>query len=409
MNKNKNKKTLVKDLACFGGSQSFEEPKSTSSLHQPDLKRFLGYSKQFFNKQHYTNNGVLVKLLEQRLAEFHNTQFCIAFCSGFWALALAMSSLALKGKSEIIMPSLTYRRMADIAAWVNLKPRFCEVDTNTLSVTRQTVSDCINSETALIMAVHPIVNCCDIKGIQSLAAEHGIPVLFDSVESMFESVAEGKVGGFGDAECFSMHASKLLNGFEGGYITTNNKELAQKLSLLRTYGFEGQDQCITPGGLNAKLNEMHAAMALASLDELYLLVSDNRLRYKTYQAGVKGIPGIRLVEFDESQKTSYKNILLEVLDDWPLKRDETVAILNDENILARSYYSPALHQKKMAYSHIPTSLKITDSLAQRFILLPCGDLVTCEDIDEILQVFMFISTHGDEIAHRLAEKKGGEV
>lgn len=393
----------VRDLAYFGGRRLFAEPKSTSSLHRPDFRRFLRYSEEFFSRHHYTNNGVLVRQLEERLAEFHDARFCVAFCSGFWAIALAISSLALKGRSEIVLPSLTYRRMADIAAWTKLKPRFCEVDPNTLAMNRQTVSDCINSETAVILAAHPIVNCCDVEGIAGLGRERGIPVLFDSVESVYESIGTGKIGSFGDAECFSMHASKLLNGFEGGYVTTNNPELARRLSLLRTYGFEGQDNCVIPGGLNAKLNEVHAAMALANLDELEQLVDENRGRYRSYQAGLAGVPGIRLLEFDEAAKTSYKNIVVEFLDDWPLTRNETVAVLNAENILARAYYSPALHQKNRSYPYVPAKLEITDRLSERFMLLPCGDFVSCDDIGTIVQLLRFIQSHGTEIARCLNE------
>jgi dTDP-4-amino-4,6-dideoxygalactose transaminase len=398
-------KELVQQLACFGGGRLFAEPKSTSNLAQPDFDSFLRYSELFFSQQQYTNNGVLVKLLEKRLAEFHDVKFCVTFCSGFWGLVLAMTALALKDKSEIIMPSLTYRRLADIAAWARLKPRFCEVDPSTLSPNRQTVDECITSETALIMAVHPIVNCCDIEGLVSLGAERGIPVLFDSVESVYESVRNGKVGSFGDAECFSMHASKLLNGFEGGYLTTNNAELAHRLALLRTYGFEGQDNCVIPVGLNAKLNEIHAAMALANLDELDQLIVNNRHRYQQYQIGLSVMSGIRLLDFNESYRTSYKNIVVELLDNWPLKRDETVAILNAENILARAYYSPPLHQKKMGYPYVPATLETTDLLARRFMLLPCGDFVTCDNINEIIQILKFIHLHGPEISNRLAERE----
>ena len=100
-------KKQVRDLSYFGGTMLFTEPKSTSSLVQPNFDNFLRYSKEFFDKSHYTNNGPLVKLLEQRLARFHDSNFCIAFCNGFWGLVLAMSSLALTDKSEVIMPSLT--------------------------------------------------------------------------------------------------------------------------------------------------------------------------------------------------------------------------------------------------------------------------------------------------------------
>jgi dTDP-4-amino-4,6-dideoxygalactose transaminase len=396
-----NQKIAVEDLSYLGGHPLFEQPKSTSSLAQPNFENFLHYSKLFFDRQHYTNNGILVKKLESRLAKFHNTEFCITFCSGFWGLVLAMRSLALKNKIEIIMPSLTYRRMADVATWAGLKPHFCEVDINTLAHTRSTVEGCINKETALILAVHPIVNCCDAEEFVNLGAEYGIPVLFDSVESVYESISAGKIGKFGNAECFSMHASKLLNGFEGGYVTTNDHKLAHRLGLLRTYGFEGQDNCVIPGGLNAKLNEIHAAMALANLDELEQQIINNRQRYRQYQTGLSGVAGIRLLEFDESLPTSYKNIVVELSDLWPLTRDETVSILNAENILARAYYDPPLHQKHMNYPHVSASLPATEFLAKRFMLLPCGDFVTKNDIEQILTLLQFIHTHGNKISDHL--------
>ena len=398
----------IEELAYFGGSPIFLEPKSTSCLAQPDFESFLNYSKQFFDLRYYSNNGVLVKQLEERLAGVPDAKFCVTFCSGFWALVLTISTLSLKGKTEIVMPSLTYRRMADIAAWAKLKPRFCEVNTNTLALDSQTASECINNETALILAVHPIVNCCEVGGILSLGADKDIPVLFDSVESMFESSANGKIGSFGDAECFSMHASKLLNGFEGGYVTTNNHKLARKLSLLRSFGFEGQDNCVVPGALNAKLNEIHAAMALANLDELDKVVTANLRNYRCYQSGLKSIRGIQLLDFDESYNTSYKNIVVEVLDEWPLSRDLTIEILNAENILARAYYSTPLHSKKMSYPHIPTTLKITDTLAKKFMLLPCGEFVRCDDIKKIVRFLGFISSHSIELSMYLTKKNSYE-
>ena len=390
-------KSSVDDLAIFGGRKVFSVAKSTSSLAQPEIDIFLKYSKLFFEKKHYTNNGVLVRLLEERLARFHEVEFCITFCSGFWALALAMKALALKGKSEIVMPSLTYRRMADVAAWVNLTPRFCEVDSKTLALSEDTVRQCINDQTALILGVHPIVNCCDVSGLVNISKESSIPLLFDSVESMFESIPSGKVGQFGEAECFSMHASKLLNGFEGGYITTNNVKLAKQLSLLRSFGFEGQDNCIVSGGLNAKLNEIHAGMALANLDVLEDLVADNKVRYKHYQAGLEGLQGVRLIEFDEDHNSAYKNILIELLDSWPFSRDQTVSILNAESILARAYYSPALHQKTMLYPNHISELPVTSMLASRFLLLPCGDFISDVDIEKIVSLLKFMSLHADNI------------
>ncbi|MEH8021315.1 aminotransferase class I/II-fold pyridoxal phosphate-dependent enzyme [Rheinheimera metallidurans] len=390
-------KKSVDDLAVFSGSPLFNDFKSTSSLYQPALSSFLQYSKAFFDNRHYTNNGPNVKLLEKRLAEFHQTKYCITFSNGFWAIVLAMKELALAGKTEVLMPSFTYRRMADIAAWVGLKPRFCEVSPDTLAATYDTAKPYINEQTALILAVHPIVNCCDVTGLQQLGIEYGIPVLFDAVESMYETIAEGKIGSFGNAECFSMHASKLLNGCEGGYVTTNDEELAHKLRLKRSFGFAGQDNCIAGGGLNAKLNELHATMALANLDELPQLVVANKKRYDLYKTLLSAVTGVRLLQFDERYQTSFKTIIVELTNDWPFSRDKTIELLNAERILARSYYSPALHQKKMLYPACSADLPLTDYLCTRFMLLPCGDFIGANDISQVVMLLQFLRDNADQI------------
>jgi dTDP-4-amino-4,6-dideoxygalactose transaminase len=224
------------------------------------------------------------------------------------------------------------------------------------------------------------------------------------VESVSERVgltdgSSRKVGSFGHAECFSLHASKLVNGFEGGYVTTNDSALAATLVALR-------DASVTrPGALDARLPDVHAAMALANLDGLDAQVASNRARYARYREKLAVVPGIRLLTFDESQPTSYKNIVAELQDDWPLSRALTVGLLNAENILARVYYAPPLHSKPMAYPHVPADLPVTDRLAERFVLLPCGDFVTLEDIDAVVDLLAFIHRHADEIRARAASEE----
>lgn len=198
-----------------------------------------------------------------------------------------------------------------------------------------------------------------------------------------------------------MHASKLLNGFEGGYVTTNDSALAQKLKLQRTFGFSGQDTISVPDGINAKLCEFHAAMALANLDQLPETIAQNEARYRVYQRRLPALNGIRLLTFDESQKTSFKNIVLEVQDGWPTTRDELVKILNAEGILARAYYDPPLHRKPMRYAYVEADLPATDDLSQRFILMPCGSHVSEFDIETVLDLLEFLQLHGTVVRQRL--------
>ncbi|TAL96076.1 MAG: aminotransferase class I/II-fold pyridoxal phosphate-dependent enzyme [Paraburkholderia sp.] len=381
-----NRRQSAADLALFGATPLFAVPRSTSNLVQPEFERFLDYARPSFEQP-----GATTRHLEERLAMFHHADYCVSFCSGFWALAASIVALARPGRREVVMPSLTYRRMADVVAWTGLVPHFCEVDATTLAISATTAAVCINDDTALILGVHPIVNCCDVQGLTELAAQRELPLLFDSVESVYESCDAGKIGGFGNAECFSLHASKLLNGFEGGYVTTNDAALASRLAASR------DGRTLERGALDARLADTHAAMALANLDELDAQIARNRERYKRYRAALPTVPGIRLLNFDESSPTSYKNIVVELLDDWPLSRALTIDILNAERVLARAYYSPPLHSKPMAYPYIPADLPHTDELATRFALMPCGDFVSLDDIDTVIALLHFIHVNADEI------------
>ncbi len=396
------RKTNPQDLAALGGGAMYDgRPISTSNLVRPDIERFLMYSRMFHDAHRYTNDGPVVKMLEQRLAEFHGTRFCIATANGFWALVLAIQALARPGRREVVMPSLTYRRLADIVAWCDLVPRFCEVDEATLAIDPIAAASCIGADTALLLGVHPIVNCCDVEGLERLSASTGVPLLLDAVESVYETVNGRKTGGFGRAECFSMHASKLVNGFEGGYITTDDPDLAHRLAKTRAFGFFGQDN-VENLGINAKLNEIHAAMALAGLDDLEDQVVRNRARYRCWQRELHGLAGVRLLAFDESERCSFKTIVVELTDDWPLSRAETLALLNREQVLSRAYYSPPLHARPMRYEHVPAELPVTDRLANRFMLMPCGHLVTEADIVAVAELLRFIRRHAAAIREGLA-------
>ncbi|KVZ14894.1 aminotransferase class I/II-fold pyridoxal phosphate-dependent enzyme [Burkholderia ubonensis] len=392
-------KTQPADLAVFGGPPVFDTIRSISNLVRPDIEHFLSYSKIFHDARQYTDHGAVERELERRLAQFHEVEHCVSFAGGFWGLVLSMKCLALPGKTEVVMPSLTYRRLADIVAWAGLVPHFCEVDPATLSITAGTAAPCINENTALILGVHPIVNCCDVEGLEKLSAQTGIPLLFDAVESVYESYKGRKIGSCGRAECFSMQSSKLFNAFEGGYVTTNDARLAARLRDMRHFGLR-DDGTLDEVGIDAKQNEMHAAMALAALDDVDDQVLRNRDRYYAYKRLIPTVPDMRLVTFDESERCGYKNIVVELLPSWPVKREHVLAMLQAEHMLPRPYYFPALHQKRTDYATVAGDLSATENLAERFLMLPCGHFVDEADIESIVALLRFIHAHAAEINER---------
>lgn len=389
-------KERISDLAIFGGSPLFDEIKSTSNLVQPDAKNFFSYAKQSFDDHWITNNGPCVRLLEKRLQNLHDVEHCVTVCSGFWALVLTIKNLALDGRREVVMPSLTYRRLADIAAWLDLVPRFCEVDPKTLGVCRQTVEPCVTEETALILAPHPIVNLCDIDGLVELSNSSGIPLVFDSVEAAYATHDGTQLGNFGNAECFSVHASKFLNGFEGGYVATNDSELADSLRIMRGFGFRGEDNVETLG-MNAKLNDIHAAMFLASIDDIPDQLVRNRKLYRAYKEGLAET-SLELVTYRQDELRTHKSILVRLGEGWPLSREKTLEILHSEKMLARPYYFPPLHEKKTSYETIVGDLSCSSELAREYVLMPSGDFLDESDVSDICKFMQFLEHIGEEIA-----------
>jgi len=396
-------KHSINDLALFGGQPAFDTVRSISNLLRPDIEQFLDYSKTIYDTKQLTDNGTLVQQMEDRFAHLHGTRHCVAFCSGFMALQVAMHVCALPDKTEVVMPSLTYRRMADIAAWADLIPHFCDVDVVSLGMTAKTAAKAITENTALILGVHPITNLCDIDGLEALSHEHRIPLLFDSVEAAYAEHNGKMVGGFGRAEAFSLHASKLLNGFEGGYITTDDDSLAEELCCVRNFGFDEKENIVRLG-LNAKLNELHAAMVLACLDIFPEHISQNRARHNAWQQVLADLSSLTLLLYSDTEPRGYKNVVVRCEDSWPLSRENTLRILHAENMLARPYYNPPLHESPRKFPIVyNTDLSVTEEVTTQYMLVPSGDHVSVEDITVMGKILIFVQEHAEEINRRLEE------
>ena len=395
-------KQHIDDFALFGGKQAFASFRTTMNLVVPDRDIFFTYAKESFAARHLTNHGPTMKELERQLAEFHGVRHCLTFCNCFTAMYIALRCLALAGKREVVVPSLTYRRMADIIDWAGLLPRFCDVDPETLGISPATARPCINENTALLLAPHPITRLCDIDGMERLAQEYGLPLFFDSVEACGGAHTDRMIGGFGDCESFSMHPSKVLNSCEGGYITTNNNDIAQTLKLARAYGFFGRDNIIMLGH-NAKLNELHAAMGLATLAGIERQFADNKRIHLAYQAHLSGLPGVTVIPYDHAEKRNWKSVLVRLDDAWPFSREETLQVLNAENIHARPYYSPPQHVSVPRQAGQGVHLMpVTDQAAASHLILPFGSAVSEEDTAIVGQVLRGMSVLRTPLKERLS-------
>lgn len=398
-------KNFIDDLAIFGGPPLFNTIRPRAQLSAGPTSTFYKHAKQIYTERRLTNFGPLVRSLEQRLAEFHDVDYCISYCNACVAL-IALFALAKEktGKSNIIMPAFTYDGLPHLAQWAGLRPVFCDIDEKTHTLAPEAVSDAIDESVAAIVGVHQVNNTCHIKQLEQIAREADVPLFFDSVYG-FNCMYEGRqTGPFGNAEAFSLHATKLINGFEGGYITTNDPELATKLKKIRTFGFSGKDRVVQLG-LNGKLNEIHAAMALASMDSMEETICANHQRYSWYRNYFQDIKGCKILPYEEGRSYNYCFVLLELCENWNLNRDQIVSILKREQAYAAPYYSPPLHRSE----HMPKDqerphLPITDRVSQKFISMPVGEFVDRDTIERLAHLFGFISQNDGAILKRFTNE-----
>lgn len=388
--------TQRRKFALFGGIPLFAQAKPTGNLYRPNIEAFLEYSRSMYRSQRYSDDGKLCRQLDSRLAEFHAVRRVVSVAAGFWGHVLAIAALALPGRKEVIAPAFGYRRTDDMIAWAGYVPHFCDIDPDNLAASVHTIKAELNDQTALILAPHPMVNCCEAEDIERLGQTLGIPVVFDSVEAGYRTYANRRIGGFGNAEVFSMHSTKLLNGFEGGYITTNDEQLADRLDDMKRFGFARSGVITNGNALNAKLNEVHAAMALAALDEVDDQIVLNRRKYELYAAGLRRVDGLELLPHKEAERPDYRLNVVRLGAAWPLSRDETLRLLEAENILARPYYSP-LHHKAVDFLRICPPLPVTEAIHRDFMVLPSGAHVSETDVEQIVDVLSDMRQRGTEL------------
>ena len=388
----------MRDLAIFGGTPLFCESLHIGRPNIGNRARFMKRLNRILDERWLTNDGECVRAFEKKIAQKAQVKHCVAMCNATVALEIAIRAAGLHG--EVIVPAFTFIATAHALKWQEITPVFCDIDPLTHNIDPAQIEDLITPATSGILAVHLWGRPCNIKEITRIAAKHNLRVLFDAAHAFGASYQGGMIGGFGDAEIFSFHATKVLNTFEGGAVVTNDDRLAEKMRLMRNFGFAGYDRVIYLG-TNGKMSEVAAAMGLTNLEDLPVFVEKNRLNYNQYQKRLAQLPGIQLIDYDSRQKRNYHYVVVEINENaFGVGRDLLVEILQAENIIARRYFYPGCH-KMEPYRSLTTeksqTLAHTERLAQSVMTLPNGTAVDRQEIDRICDLILFVARNANEI------------
>lgn len=374
-------------LAILGSKARFSEPLHVGRPNLGDREAMLRRVNEIFDRRWFTNDGPLVKEFEGRIQQLVGVKHCVAMCNATIALEIAIRALELRG--EVIVPAYTFIATAHALQWQEITPVFADMNSATHNLAPETIERLITPRTTGIIGVHVWGRPCATEAIESIAAKHKLKVMYDAAHA-FGCSHQGKmIGNFGACEVFSFHATKFINCFEGGAVVTNDDTLAAKLRLMRNFGFAGYDKVIYPG-TNGKLTEVCAAMGLTSLEAMEEIIAANRRNYEAYRDGLKGMPGISLKEYDSGERRNYQYIVVEVDESKAtLNRDELVAVLQAENVLARKYFWPCCHRMEPYKSFYPNAhllLPRTEKMAAQIMVLPTGQAVAVEDIEKVCAI-----------------------
>jgi dTDP-4-amino-4,6-dideoxygalactose transaminase len=389
-------------LAILGGQPRFTRPRHVGSPNRGDRERFLARVEAIWERNWFTNDGPVVREFEAEIARQCEARYCVAMCNGTVALEIAARALGMTG--EVIVPAYTFVATAHSLQWQGITPIFCDVDLETHNVNVESLRRCITPRTGGIVGVHLWGRPCSPDAMESVAKEFGLPLLFDAAHAFACGLADRSVGSFGDAEVLSFHATKFVNSFEGGAVLTNNADLVEKMRLMRNFGFAGYDRVVHVGA-NGKMTEVCAAMGLTSLESLDPIVAVNKAHHGRYAAALAATPGLKLMDYADVPRHNYQYIVVEV-DEGPsgLSRDELVKVLHAENVLARRYFFPGVHQME-PYRSQPDrrngDLSITEQLCRSVLLLPTGTSMTPADIDQIGGILRTAHLRADEVREKI--------
>jgi dTDP-4-amino-4,6-dideoxygalactose transaminase len=372
--------------AIAGGRPIFDQLLPIALPEGISQDHFLRDVRRIFQSRRLTN-GSFVRELETAAEAYLKVPHCVAVSNCTAGLMLILKALDLRG--EVILPSFTFHATAHALVWNGLRPVFADCDPNTLCLDPRSVRDRISPNTAALLAVHLFGNPAPVRELETIAADLSLPLVFDAAHAFGTCVNGLRVGGFGRAEVFSFSPTKLVVGGEGGLIATRDGELAGRLRAARNYGDAGTGDPEMVG-LNARMSEFHAALALRAMDGADSRIARrNEIRLR-YERRLQLVPGLSFQRIRAETRSSCKDFSV-IVDEgvFGRQRDWLFQLLQKENIDARRYFWPPVHRQRMYRQHWDgRPLPVTEYVSDRVLSLPIYSSLRDEEIDKVCEAIL---------------------
>jgi len=353
----------------------------------PPLKELIPMLEDIWERRWITNMGKYHKEFESSLEDHLGIENVSLLSNGTLALIIALKALEIKG--EVITSPFSFVATTHALNWNGIKPVFVDIQPGDCNLDPNKIAEAITSETSAIMPVHVYGNPADSIAIQEIADAYGLKVIYDAAHAFGVKYKGSSILDWGEMSVLSFHATKVFNTMEGGAIISKDESLKEEVDFLRNFGFKDEVTVLSTG-INAKMNELQAALGLLQLKYIAASISKRKRISKIYQNELGDLEGVRLISIDPDLESNYSYFPIFI---DPLKfghsRDELYYKLRTENIHCRRYFYPLISHFPV-YQHLessdPRNLPVAEKIAKEVLCLPIYEDLSPEDQKRIIGV-----------------------
>lgn len=333
-----------------------------TKIYMPNREKFKTYIDSIYESGWLTNNGPLIQELEKKLETYLGVKNLLCLSNGTDALQFAYRLLEEEGKEVITTPFSFVSTTSAIVA-ERLKPIFADIDKESYNIDPTNIEDLITKNTCAIAPCHVFGNACEIEEIDKIAKKHNLKVIYDASHA-FDVKYKGKhILNYGDISIISFHATKIFHTIEGAAIVIKDDALYEKAKIVRNYGIDAPDS-VAMLGINAKMNEIQAAMGLCMLDEVDKISKERRESHQFYTKSLNRYVQLQKKNPNSTQSYSYFPVAFKSEDEMKKVKES----LRKENIVARQYFKPSLDT--LPYIESKEIMHNSRDLSNRILVIP---------------------------------------
>lgn len=326
----------------------------------PPIEVYQKYISQIWQNSYLTNQGPLLKDLETKLCKFLGIENFQYVTNGTIALQIALKALDIT-EGEVITTPFSYVATTSSILWERCKPVFVDIEPDNFTIDANKIEQAITPDTKAIMPVHVFGYACNVEKIEQIAQKHNLKVIYDAAHA-FASVYKGQsLLSFGDISTCSFHATKLFHTGEGGACIVKDKEISDKLDLIKRFGHIGDEHYRL--GINAKQSEFHAAMGLSVLPYINQLIDERKKISKLYDSLLEN----KLQRPKMQEGLDYNYSYYPVVFENEAHLLKVFEKLNQENIFPRRYFYPSLNNLSYIKGE---NCPISEDISSRIACLP---------------------------------------